>query len=191
MGGVRVLVGGRACVILSASAGRLMVLLPLTLPGFGQGLLTVEQDDRLAFALPVRYSSGPYPTVLGGPNTPPGLGVQNEDGTLNGPDNPAPAESVLRFYAVAMGQTDPPAVEGEVVHRTLAKPVTNIDARFGITNTGYPLLNLQQAPRYVTGIYEAKFQLPPMPLGLQRLPISLGIAGTYSWQVEGPYVFVR
>ncbi|MBL8220516.1 MAG: hypothetical protein JNL62_14880 [Bryobacterales bacterium] len=98
---------------------------------------------------------------------------------------------MFRFYVVAVGQTDPPAVEGEVVHRALAKPVANIDARFGITNTGYPLLSLQQAPGYVTGIYEAKFQLRPMPLGFERLPISLGIAGTSTWQVEGPYVYVR
>ena len=92
---------------------------------------------------------------------------------------------------VGVGKTDPPAVEGEVVHGALAKPVANIDIRFSIGSSGYPLLSLQQAAGYVTGIYEAKFQLRPLPLEIERLPISLGIAGTLTWQVSGPYVYVR
>jgi uncharacterized protein (TIGR03437 family) len=38
--------------------------------------------------------------------------VLNQDGTLNGPANPASKGSVIAFYAAGLGQTDPPGTDG-------------------------------------------------------------------------------
>ena len=46
----------------------------------------------------------------------------NEDGTLNGPANPAAKGSVVVFYATGGGQTDPPGVDGEITRDVLSRP---------------------------------------------------------------------
>src|SRR5690606_38918967 len=54
----------------------------------------------------------------------------NQDGTVNGPSNPAPRGSVVTFFGTGQGPTNPviangePAPSGSLVH-TVAQPTTD------------------------------------------------------------------
>jgi len=188
VGGTRVLAGAQECVILSTSTTRLVVLLPLSLAP-GNGTLTVEKDGRVVAALPYQ-SYGPVPGILWGENAPPGLGIQNEDETANGPDNPARIGSVIKVYLVSVGATDPPAIEREVFHTVLPAPVTAFDFRFGMSQSGQQLA-VRQSPDYVTGIYEVRIRLDPIPTGLSQVPLILGWQGIARPQWQLPLIYLR
>jgi hypothetical protein len=54
----------------------------------------------------------------------------NEDGTLNGPSNPAALDSVIQIYGTGMGPYDRALADGSIVGPPLANLTTAVQATF-------------------------------------------------------------
>lgn len=188
--GVRVLLAGEACVILRASRHQMAVLLPLDFPANGQVPFSIEQDGEVVATMAVRLAPG-APKVIWGNNALPGMDFRNEDGTVNSATNPARVSSTVSFYVISVGKTNPPAVAGEMRHAALAQPVDKLGVEFVLQGPIHPMVSLQQAPEFVSGIYEAKVQLVDLPSFTYAITLLLTRAGAIvSGTVPAPQLFV-
>jgi uncharacterized protein (TIGR03437 family) len=123
------------------SDGRLPVSLAgvqITMAGLPVPLIAVQEGSIVAvtpFALPVNQNVAFVITVNGveikgtlqtmafnpglvrflQPDGTAAAAAVNQDGTLNSQANPAPAGSMVAFYATGLGQTNPPGIDGQVV----------------------------------------------------------------------------
>jgi len=82
----------------------------------------------------------------------------NQDGTLNGPANPAAKGSVVVFYATGGGQTDPPGVDGEITRDVLSRP--HLPVGVWIQGQEAEVLYAGTAPGIVSGVMQVNIKLP-------------------------------
>ena len=82
----------------------------------------------------------------------------NEDGTLNGPANPAAKGSVVVFYATGGGQTDPPGVDGEITKDVLPRP--RLPVGVWVQGREAQVLYAGAAPGMVAGVMQVNIKLP-------------------------------
>ncbi len=87
--------------------------------------------------------------------------IVNEDGSENSAAHPAPLGSTLRFLGSGAGPTDPPGVDGQINHPTLAVPLWSMS--FAYDGATIPPLRFQQASDQPAGVMEALFSLPSTP----------------------------
>jgi uncharacterized protein (TIGR03437 family) len=82
----------------------------------------------------------------------------NENGTVNGPSNPASAGGVLVFYATGEGQTRPAGQDGRVIATDLRVPLLPVAVNVG----GEPaeVLYAGSAPDQVSGLMQVNVRLP-------------------------------
>jgi uncharacterized protein (TIGR03437 family) len=88
----------------------------------------------------------------------------NQDGTLNGPTNPAPRGSVVSMWGTGYGQTNPPCLTGGL-NIPDAEPLNpGISALIAQLNHGgvqeRPVKYAGSAPTLVCGIVQINFQIP-------------------------------
>jgi uncharacterized protein (TIGR03437 family) len=97
----------------------------------------------------------------------------NQDGTINGPSNPAAKGSYVTIYLTGGGQTNPAGVTGSVTGSVLkwltqAMSVTVGNQPATVTFDG-------SAPTYVDGLDQLNIQLSPnTPSGAQAVVITVG-----------------
>jgi len=82
----------------------------------------------------------------------------NQNGTLNGPANPAAKGSVVVFYATGGGQTDPPGVDGEITKDVLSRP--RLPVGVWIQGQEAEVLYAGTAPGIVSGVMQVNIKLP-------------------------------
>jgi uncharacterized protein (TIGR03437 family) len=106
-----------------------------------------------------------------------GIVALNQDGTINGPNNPAAKGSYVTIYFTGGGQTNPAGVTGSItgsVLKWLSEPVT--------VTVGNQPAQIQfdgSAPTFVDGVDQLNIQLSTnTPSGAQ--PIVISIAGISS-----------
>ncbi len=111
----------------------------------------------------------------------------NQDGTLNGPANPAAKGSVVVFYATGGGQTDPPGVDGEITKDVLARP--RLPVGVWIQGREAEVLYAGAAPGIVSGVMQVNIKLPmDIPSGAVSVTMTLG---TWSPSPDGVTMAVR
>ena len=76
----------------------------------------------------------------------------NEDGTVNGPGNPAGRGSVVVIFATGEGQTTPLGVDGRIAGEVLPRPLAPVVV--GIGGEGAPMLYLGGAPGLTAGVLQ-------------------------------------
>jgi len=103
--------------------------------------------------------------------------VINEDGTINGPNDPAPRGSYISIYATGEGQTTPAGIDGLVVATAanLSKPNAAVSVSIG---------QVTATPLYAgTASYDGFFQVNatiPESLSPGSVPITLTVGGVSS-----------
>ena len=120
LGGVRVLFDGIAAPLLYAAPSQINVMAPLAIATKDHVLLETETAGtvRSSITLPVSLVS-PGLFTEGGTGT--GQSVaRNEDGSMNGPLNPAPRGSIVTILATGTGQLD-----------EMQRPFLTVSARIG------------------------------------------------------------
>ncbi len=79
------------------------------------GRLRVERNGVPSnTVVPFILETQPGLFALDGSGTGQALAMHREDGSLNGPQNPAAKGSILDLYATGLGRTDPPGIAGRV-----------------------------------------------------------------------------
>lgn len=185
LGLMRVLFDGLAAPMIYTSTGQVSAIAPFDLLGRLQTNVTVEYNGMVSAPLLLRVSNA-QPGIFTVDGTGRGLAaILNEDGTLNGPTNPAAAESVIVFYATGGGRMSPSGVDGRV-----ARAVSNLFQASSVQIGGQSadLLYAGNAPGIVEGAIQVNARIPRGTReGAKELRLSVG--GTLS--PAGVVVWVR
>jgi uncharacterized protein (TIGR03437 family) len=126
IGGVQVLVNGQAAPLLYVQSEQINAFAPFTLQPETTATVSVTYNGMTIGSTSMPVASG---SQNGGSNgaffrlddTSTQAAAINQDGTINGPDHPAPVGSVIALYGTGFGQTQLPGVSGTLF--TTASPL--------------------------------------------------------------------
>jgi uncharacterized protein (TIGR03437 family) len=172
LAGTTVTVGSIAAPVLYTSTTQINAIAPYEISGQSQVTVqVVYQGTAATQAVPVQ-SASPGAFTLNSAGTG-GVVAANQDGTINGPNNPAAKGSYVTIYFTGGGQTNPAGVTGSVtgsVLKWLTQPITvtvgNQPATVGFDGS---------APTFVDGVDQLNIQLSPnTPSGAQPIIINVG-----------------
>ena len=158
--GTRVLFDGTAAPLLYASANQVSAIAPYGLDGHTQTSMQVEyQGIRSApFVLPVIQA---FPGVFTADSSGRGQGaIVNQDGTVNTPDNPAPADSVVSIYGTGDGQTLPGGTDGFIVVNIADLRYTKLAVAASIGGQNADVVYTGSAGSDVCGVFQANVRVP-------------------------------
>jgi uncharacterized protein (TIGR03437 family) len=172
LAGTTVMVGSIAAPVLYTSATQVNAIAPYEISGQGQVTVQVQYQTGSATQAVQVQSASPGAFTLNSAGTG-GVVAANQDGTINGPSNPAAKGSYVTIYFTGGGQTNPAGVTGSVtgsVLKWLTQPITvtvgNQPATVGFDGS---------APTFVDGVDQLNIQLSPnTPSGAQPIIISIG-----------------
>ncbi|HEV8145058.1 MAG TPA: hypothetical protein VGP79_01680, partial [Bryobacteraceae bacterium] len=158
MAGLRVTFDGQAAPLLSLHSGVLTAIAPQSLRGRSSTTIQVSYQGALSNTLiaEVRKSDLGLYSADGS-----GLGrayVQNQDGTVNSPANPALAGSVITFFFTGAGENAAPVPDGSITpeHADLIDIST-------LSAGNLKILDVSPVPGFVAGLYMVHAQLPVFP----------------------------
>jgi uncharacterized protein (TIGR03437 family) len=141
--GIQILFDGVPAPLVYISAGQVNAVTPYSVVN-GFKTLTVETAGGTVSS-----------TTIGSTATAPGIfpdAIVNEDGTVNGPSNPAPVGSYVEMYGTGLGQTTPGGVDATIT------PVSNYPKQV------YPVtLSISKNPLFSTPIQMNVFYFGPAP----------------------------
>jgi uncharacterized protein (TIGR03437 family) len=184
----KVLFDGVPAPILYAYAAQVGVVVPYSVAGkkkvsmqlIYKGEETYPIEFNVADALPGIFtmdSSGQGQAAM-----------LNENGTLNGPANPAARGSVVVFYATGGGQTDPPGVDGEITKDVLARP--RLPVWVWIQGREAEVLYAGAAPGIVSGVMQVNIKLPMDIPSDNKVSVTMKV-GNWGPSQEGVTMAVR
>jgi uncharacterized protein (TIGR03437 family) len=161
LAGSRILIAGLLAPLLASSPDQINVQIPYETPA---GIATV---------VAMRGSSASAPVALEVQNTAPGIFVTlNQDGTVNGPANPAAPGGTLLVFATGLGATEPAWPTGvEASAGPPASAVVSIGATIGSQTA--PVLAASLAPGLI-GVFKVILSVPAEPPGNYPLVIQAG-----------------
>jgi uncharacterized protein (TIGR03437 family) len=159
LAGTRVLFDGVAMPLIYVSGSQISAIVP-------QGLDTskiftaVQIDNNGTKSLPVYVSittSRPAIFTLNGAGTGQAAAI-NQDGTINGPDHPAPKGSIVILFGTGVGALSPIPLDGSVTGSVLGQPKSVVGATVG--NATANILYAGPAPSLVAGVLQINLQIP-------------------------------
>jgi len=166
LAGVQVLFDGVPVPILYAQSRQINAIAPVGLAVNGASQVTVTYNNQQfgpAVAQAVFGSPGIFRLQLGQSAQAVAL---NQDGTLNGPTNPAARGSILAVWGTGYGQTNPPCQSGGFNLPYAAPLSTGISALIVSVGPGRgpslptPVQYAGSAPTLVCGVVQINFQVP-------------------------------
>lgn len=171
LAGTRVLFDGVAAPVLSTFAAEVRVMAPYGIAGKQKVSVQLFRND--VESLPVQCAvaaavPGIYTLDPGGQ----GQAVMlNEDGTPNGPANPAAKGSTVVFQATGGGQTEPPAEDGQLA----AEPPAPLRQAVGVWIQGREakVLFAGSVPGQVSGRFQVKVSVPMDVPSDPRVPLAM------------------
>ena len=106
--------------------------------------------------------------------------ILNQDGTVNGPSNPAAPGSIVSIYATGEGQINPAGVDGQIANESLAnlpRPAANFSLTIGGVSATYTYAGT--APQTFDGFFQVNAQIPKS-VGSGNQPAILNLGGATS-----------
>jgi|GEM_PF-569618 len=157
LAGVRLLFDGVPAPILFASATQINAVVPYSLAGRASARMTVEFNNIVSNTIEPRLiDTNPGIFTTDGRQA----AMFNENGTFNGPANPAAAGSIVVIYVTGEGATSPGGVDGEVIGTNLKRPVGAVRVRVGgIEVPAASIFYAGSAPSLVSGLMQVNFRL--------------------------------
>jgi trimeric autotransporter adhesin len=182
LGGTRVLFDGIAAPLVYTAQNQVSAVVPYAVDGHSQTSLQVEYQGVLSAPLVLdvaRVAPGIFTLNKSGS----GQGaIVNQDGTVNGPDNPAPRGSVVSVYGTGEGQTVPPGIDGSLVAPSdLRRPVLPVTASIGGQNAD--VVYAGSVGNQISGLFQANVRVPLSIAPGGSVPVMLTIAGSSSQTV--------
>lgn len=183
-GGTRVLIDGTAAPIVYSSSTQLVTILPYNVAGKATAQLVVEYNGErsppveltVAESAPGVFlqSAGQYGAIL------------NQNGSVNGPGNPAEAESIVSIYATGEGQTTPAGVDGLIASATrLPAPIAPV--KVFMNGVEAEILYAGAAPGAPAGALQVNARVPAGVRGTVPLILQAGSKSSPAVQVAvGP-----
>jgi uncharacterized protein (TIGR03437 family) len=131
--------------------------------------------------------------------------VVNQDGTINGPQNPAAIGSVVSLYVTGLGPLSPTPADGSIVGLPLPTPTNRVGVIFHTSvDAGQPLvggdvLYAGAAPLEVAGLYQINVLIqlfplpltPPIPPARVEIAVELPNGSVVNKSIEGPPISIQ
>jgi len=154
----RVLFDGVAAPLIYVSASQISAIVPYSVAGKQSVGLTVEFQGRTSTAvtLPVT-ASAPALFTTNASGTGPAAAF-NQDGTINGPTQPADRGSVVVLFGTGEGQTNPAGQDGTLAVQTLPQPNLPVSVNIGGKNAR--VIYAGAAPMLVAGVIQINVEVP-------------------------------
>ena len=171
--GTRVLFDGLPAPLLSVGGMRVEAVTPYTQ---SSPKVIVERNGVASNAIPI-WTTATKPGLFArdGSGLGQALAVHSSDGSLNGPENPAPKGSVLVLYATGLGETDPLGIDGRIAAAgVLPRYRTPVSVIVG--NRAAEALYAGGAPGLTAGIAQINARIGESTPSGSHIPIAL-IAG--------------
>ena len=178
--GTSVSINGTPAPISFASSGQINVQIPYEI-GAGPAVATIATpcgttppaSFQVAQAAPYIFQTGGGAAI-----------AQNQDGTINGPSNPAPAGTVITVYLTGIGPLDNPVPTGQPAPtNVLSRATLSYSGNLGGLTASLQFLGL--TPQFI-GLAQANVIVPPLSIG--TYPIVITIGGVNS---NGALVYVK
>jgi uncharacterized protein (TIGR03437 family) len=169
--GTRVLFDGVPAPVLYAQSKQVNAVVPFSMAGRAKVHVAVEYNGSTISAGDWRTgASAPGLFTLNSSGAGP-IAALNEDGTINGMDNPAKLGSIVQLFATGAGLGDPEQVDGQPAAAPLSKPRADVSVLFerpavtsGIRFTGGYLSGeityAGAAPTLVAGVLQVNVRIP-------------------------------
>lgn len=187
-GGVQVFFGSTPAPVLYASATQINAIAPTDLTGSASVTVTYNNQQLGPITAPVTFASPGFFRLNAGYSTQ-AAGI-NEDGSINGPSNPAPPGSILSLWATGFGPTNPSCTSGElnVPEAAPLAPGVSVLINGGATIIPYA----GSSPGLLCGIVQVNMQVwPQTSPGNYFITPSALLTGTLSQAQTGAVVSVQ
>jgi len=106
--------------------------------------------------------------------------ILNQNGSVNGSNNPAAPGSYIQIYGTGEGQTNPPGVDGQIATETaqfLPRPVASVTVTIGGQKATVAYAGT--APQSFAGFFQVNAQIPAgMNAGNQPVIVNVGGVGS-------------
>lgn len=169
LSGVEVRFNGILSPLFAASTGLVTAVVPWEVPTSGNVTLQLSYNGKQAAPITLLMAEA-APGLFSTDSSGSGPGAfLNEDGTLNSPDNPAKAGTVITVSGTGGGQTNPPSATG-----VIATSLAPLAAQMTATIAGKParIEYAGSAPGAVSGALQVRLRLP---VGLSAGPAAVVI----------------
>jgi uncharacterized protein (TIGR03437 family) len=180
--GIQVYVDGIACPVTYVSATQVNAIAPYELAKkVGQTVFVQVFYNGVPGTVLSENVSATAPGILSlGDGTGQGV-ILNQDGSLNGPNNPAKIGSTVVIFATGEGQTTPPGIDGGLAtdYNNLPKPAASASLTIGgvaVTSTPY----LGTAPAEVYGLLQINAMVPAGVTPGSAVPVVLTVGSASS-----------
>ena len=187
LGGVRVLFDGQPAPVIYAQSRQVNALVPFEIGG-STTAVSLEYNGVTfgPFSKPVNFAN---PGIF---RLHPGVSTQaaafNQDGTVNGPSNPASPGSVVSIYGTGFGPTNPPCATGGL---NAPGPV-NLALDGVVVGNGALAQYAGGGPTLLCGVVQINLVIPVQaPLGPFLLPIRALMAGHSVTSQVGATIVVK
>jgi uncharacterized protein (TIGR03437 family) len=177
LGGVQVFIEDTPVPLLYVSSAQINLVAPYLLNGRSAAHTKIVTASATSneVVLGVRPSA---PEIFTASNRT--AAVLNQDGTVNGQDNPAHIGDTVAMFVSGVGQTNPPGVDGAIPQAAGGTPVLPIMVQFP-PSTFAKVTYAGNAPGIVSGVTQVNFQIPPIPpVGVPPSLVVLYVGGTNS-----------
>jgi uncharacterized protein (TIGR03437 family) len=177
LSGIQVLVNGTAAPLLYVGQGQINAVAPYEIAGRSSATIQVLNNGiQSATTSASVMATAPEIFSLGN-----GQGaILNQDGTVNGPSNPAARGSVISIYGTGEGQTNPPGVDGAIANESLAglpRPVAPFSITIGGQAAQYTYAGT--APQSFAGFFQVNAVIPTN-VGSGNAPVVLKVGSASS-----------
>lgn len=172
LAGTRVLFDGVPAPLIYVAHNQLSAVVPYSLAGRTSARVQVEFEGRMGnvVSMPIAAAAPAFFTASSS-----GIGpgaFLNQDGSVNGPSNPARRGSAVVLYATGEGQTSPSGEDGRIAIAPLPKPINTVRAFLAGQEVRVDYAGA--APGLVAGALQVNIRLPDdAPTG--DLPIVLQV----------------
>lgn len=189
LGGVEVTFDGTPGPVLYAQSNQLNAVVPYEIAGRSKTHVQVSYNETQ-----IDFGSWPVadvaPAIFSLDGSGQGQGaILNQDGTINGPGNPAAVGSIVSIFATGAGVTNPPSSDGFLA-APLARPVADITVwfSFGVVTPYIDLVGGQvtyagTAPTLVNGVLQVNVAVPDYTLTGPAVPVFLQIGANQASQM--------
>jgi uncharacterized protein (TIGR03437 family) len=179
IGQTRVLFDGREVPLMAALDGTAVVAAPFSLSPGTPVTVQVEHAGVRSNAVRVDVMARDLGMLSADGSGRGQAYVQNADGRLNAPDNPASAGDLITVFFTGAGATTPGAIEGAPATDPAPKPAASIMVTIG--NRGVPVQECALIPGFITGIAYARIRVPDLAYSGRDVKIKVS-----AWNDDSP-----
>lgn len=169
----RVLFDGVPGPMLYASRHQVIAVVPFSVGERTSTLVQVEHRGQTSNALRLAVAPAAPGLFTRNATGRGGGAILNQNGSLNGPENPAVKGSVIVLYATGAGLTDPSSIDGALSAAPFPEP--RLPVRVFIGNREAGILYAGAAPTLVAGVLQVNARIPDdAPSGNLTVTLQVG-----------------